>query len=77
MKKCINDKINNLRNGTGSQEELMKALAQIDQLGELTDDVKAAVNGGGLTGSGVGPIIGIPPTAGMWLPTPGDSVLRG
>ena len=48
MEKQINDKIKDLNDGAGNQQELMKALAQIDEDGQLTDDVLDAVSGGAL-----------------------------
>ena len=57
MGKQINDKVEDLRNDAANQEELMKSLAQIDEEGQLSDDVLDAVSGGrGIIG----------PTAGMW-----------
>lgn len=46
MEKPINNKIDALRNEAENQEELMKSLAQIDEEGQLTDDVLDAVSGG-------------------------------
>jgi DNA polymerase V len=59
-----------------SQEELMKSLAQIDEEGQLTDDVLDAVSGGtlGKIKIGSGPIIIEP--IGM-MPMPGDESLPG
>lgn len=57
MEKLMNSKIEDLRNDAVNQEELMKALAQIDEEGQLTDDVLDAVSGGRGT-------VGIPTTAG-------------
>ncbi len=49
MEKPINNKIDTLRNEAENQEELMKSLAQIDEEGQLTDDVLDAVSGGATT----------------------------
>lgn len=57
MEKPINSKIEGLRNDAANQEELMKSLAQIDEEGQLTDDVLDAVSGGR-------GIVGFPTTAG-------------
>lgn len=46
MEKPINSKVEDLRNDAANQEELMKSLAQIDEEGQLTDDVLDAVSGG-------------------------------
>lgn len=69
MEKQMNDKVNNLRNDAENQEELMKALAQIDEDGQLTDDVLDAVSGGGglsaiRLGTGIDPTMGVFPTNG-------------
>ena len=64
MEKQMNDKINDLRNDVENQEELMKALAQIDEEGQLTDDVLDAVSGGALSGIKLG--TGVDPTTGMF-----------
>ena len=53
MEKPINSKVEDLRNDAANQEELMKSLAQIDEEGQLTDDVLDAVSGGrGIIGIG-------------------------
>lgn len=71
MEKQINDKIKDLNNSAGSQEELMKALAQIDEEGQLTDDVLDAVSGGALSGVKLG--TGDQPMTGVWIsPIGGD-----
>jgi hypothetical protein len=74
MEKQINDKIKDLNEGAGSQEELMKSLAQIDEEGQLTDDVLDAVSGGTLGNIkfGAGDIIINPPTMGF-MTTGGDT----
>lgn len=46
MEKGIKDKVNVLRDGAGSQEEFMKKLAELDEKGQLTDEVLHLVNGG-------------------------------
>lgn len=46
MEKQINSKVEDLRNDAANQEELMKSLAQIDEEGQLSDDVLDAVSGG-------------------------------
>jgi hypothetical protein len=46
MEKSLNDKVKAINEGATSQEEQMKALAQIDEEGQLTDDVLDAVSGG-------------------------------
>lgn len=76
MEKPINNKIDTLRNEAESQEELMKSLAQIDEEGQLTDDVLDAVSGGtlGKIKIGSGPIIIEP--IGM-MPMPGVESLPG
>ncbi|MGF7217836.1 hypothetical protein GGR92_004013 [Spirosoma lacussanchae] len=63
MEKPINDKINDLRNEAANQEELMKSLAQIDEEGQLSDDVLDAVSGGALSGGKfiIGEPIGLMP----------------
>lgn len=48
MKKPLNSKIEDLRNDAPNQEELMKSLAQVDEEGQLSDDVLDAVSGGAL-----------------------------
>lgn len=63
MEKPINSKIEDLRNDATNQEELMKSLAQIDEEGQLTDDVLDAVSGGTLSKGDLKAIIG--PIAGM------------
>jgi hypothetical protein len=60
MEKSINNKIDTLRNEAENQEELMKSLAQIDEEGQLTDDVLDAVSGGTLRNIKIGPVIGEP-----------------
>ncbi|GAB3640267.1 hypothetical protein [Spirosoma arcticum] len=57
MEKPINSKIEDLRNDAVNQEELMKSLAQIDEEGQLTDDVLDAVSGGALGDFKLGKII--------------------
>jgi hypothetical protein len=70
MEKPINSKIEDLRNDAANQEELMKSLAQIDEEGQLTDDVLDAVSGGrGVAGIPI--IAGGMPTGGP-EPFPGD-----
>ncbi len=72
MGKPLNEKVKDLSEGAASQEELMKSLAQIDEEGQLTDDVLDDVSGGALgkgdlkaiIGNPISPI-GIPPTAGL------------
>ncbi|WP_019991405.1 hypothetical protein [Rudanella lutea] len=61
MEKPINNKIDTLRNEAETQEELMKSLAQIDEEGQLTDDVLDAVSGGDLSRGDLKAIIGIEP----------------
>lgn len=61
MEKPINSKVNDLRNEAENQEELMKGLAQIDEEGQLSDDVLDAVSGGAIGG-----VTGFPITTGMW-----------
>ena len=67
MEKQINSKIEDLRNDAANQEELMKSLAQIDEEGQLTDDVLDAVSGGALSRTKPGPLTPIIdlPTIGM------------
>lgn len=77
MEKQINSKVEDLRNDAANQEELMKSLAQIDEEGQLTDDVLDAVSGGTLGKGDLKAIIGIVgPIAGMVIqpvePFPGD-----
>ncbi len=69
MEKPINNKIDALRNEAENQEELMKSLAQIDEEGQLTDDVLDAVSGGGGTSTD---FFKIPITSGF-IGNPGDS----
>lgn len=71
MEKPMNDKINDLRSDVENQEELMKALAQIDEEGQLTDDVLDAVSGGALSGTKLG--TGVDPKTGMF-PTGGSTI---
>ncbi|WP_077922420.1 hypothetical protein [Spirosoma sp. 209] len=84
MEKPINDKVNDLRNDAPNQEELMKSLAQIDEEGQLSDDVLDAVSGGALgdfkVGNGkiiIGEPIGIMPIGLMPInePLPGSTTL--
>ncbi len=74
MEKHVNSKVEDLRNDAANQEELMKSLAQIDEEGQLTDDVLDAVSGGALGKGDLKAIIG--PIAGMVVqpvePFPGD-----
>ncbi len=76
MEKPINNKIDALRNEADSQEELMKSLAQIDEEGQLTDDVLDAVSGGTLRNIKFGPDIIIIEPIGM-MPMPGNEPLPG
>jgi hypothetical protein len=46
MEKSLNDKVKAINEGATSQEEQMKALAQIDEEGQLTDDVLDVISGG-------------------------------
>ncbi|MFD2934821.1 hypothetical protein [Spirosoma flavum] len=46
MEKEIKDKVNLLRSVAGNQDEFMKKLAELDEKGQLTDDVLNMVNGG-------------------------------
>lgn len=79
MEKPINNKIDTLRNEAENQEELMKSLAQIDEEGQLTDDVLDAVSGGTFRNIKIGPIIDEP--IGMMpigmMPMPGVEPLPG
>lgn len=73
MEKPINSKVNDLRNEAENQEELMKSLAQIDEEGQLTDDVLDAVSGGALSGFNLG--TGDQATTGVYiLPIGGDKL---
>jgi len=84
MEKPINDKVNDLRNDAPNQEELMKSLAQIDEEGQLSDDVLDAVSGGALSGGKliIGEPIGLMPIGIMPIgltpinePLPGTATL--
>ena len=66
MEKRIVDKIKALQGSVASQEEFMKQLAEIDENGQLTEEVQAAVNGGAGTVRLLLPIL--PPIMGMWNP---------
>lgn len=46
MEESIKDKIKVLQAGAADQEEFMKQLADVDENGQLTDDMLDAVNGG-------------------------------
>lgn len=84
MEKPINNKVEELRNDAANQEELMKSLAQIDEEGQLSDDVLDAVSGGTLgrikVGDGkiiIGEPIGIMPIGLMPInePLPGATTM--
>ncbi|QDK82383.1 hypothetical protein EXU85_28750 [Spirosoma sp. KCTC 42546] len=68
MKKGINDKIKTLQQANLSQEEFMKKLAEVDENGQLTNDLLEQVNGGIVLGKPISILIELP-TLGMWLPT--------
>ncbi|AQG80142.1 hypothetical protein [Spirosoma montaniterrae] len=81
MEKRIIDKINALKGKSASREELMRALAQIDENGQLTAEAQAAIDGGKSLPFEVSrwptPIL-IPPIAGMLPPRepfPGTDLL--
>ena len=67
MKKSINDKIKALQSGAANQEEFMKNLAELDEKGQLTEDLLNQVNGGATSGK-TSPLIDLP-TLGLWVPT--------
>ncbi|WP_338870754.1 hypothetical protein WBJ53_23590 [Spirosoma sp. SC4-14] len=46
MKKQINTKVKALQDGASSQEEFMKQLANLDEAGQLTDDLQQKIDGG-------------------------------
>ncbi|WP_148562525.1 hypothetical protein [Spirosoma radiotolerans] len=46
MKEEIKDKVKQLREVSGNQEEFMKKLAELDEEGQATDDALNMVNGG-------------------------------
>lgn len=65
MEESIKDKIKVLQTGAADQDEFMKQLAEVDENGQLTDDMLDAVNGGvGFTKPT------IEPTMGMMVPEP-------
>lgn len=65
MANSINDKIKALQNDAENQAESMKKLAEVDEEGQLTDDMLEQISGG--TGK-FGPLIGVP-TMGAMMPT--------
>ena len=46
MENSINNKVKALENGAENQEEFMKKLAEVDEEGQLTDDVLEQISGG-------------------------------
>ena len=68
MKNSINDKVKALENGAENQEEFMKNLAEVDEEGQLTDEVMEQISGG-TDPNKFGALIGIP-TMGIMTPDP-------
>lgn len=66
MENRITDKIKALQNGTTSQEEFMKKLAELDEKGHLSQDLLDQVNGGA---SITKPTLIDTPVLGIWFPT--------
>ncbi|MFD2934820.1 hypothetical protein [Spirosoma flavum] len=66
MKKSMNNKIKALQSKVENQAEFMKKLAELDEKGQLTQDVLDQVNGGSAI-SIKKPIIDLP-VLGIWLP---------
>ncbi|GAB3782230.1 hypothetical protein GCM10028818_37660 [Spirosoma horti] len=66
MKKSMNNKIKALQNKVENQAEFMKKLAELDEKGQLTQDVLDQVNGGAPLGA-KSPIIDLP-VLGIWFP---------
>lgn len=59
MKNSINDKVNALKKDAENQEEFMEKLAEIDEEGQLTDDVLEQISGGADPGK-ISALIDIP-----------------
>ena len=53
MKESINDKVKELQDGAENQAEFMKKLAEVDEEGQLTDDMLEQISGG------FGPLAGV------------------
>ncbi|AKD58212.1 hypothetical protein [Spirosoma radiotolerans] len=66
MKKSMNNKIKALQSKVENQAEFMKKLAELDEKGQLTQDVLDQVNGGAPMNI-KSPIIDLP-VLGIWLP---------
>ena len=66
MKESINDKVKELQDGAENQAEFMKKLAEVDEEGQLTDDMLEQISGGAGIGK-VGPLTDIG-TTGMTTP---------
>jgi len=68
MANSINDKIKALQNDAENQAESMKKLAEVDEEGQLTDDMLEQISGGAGKFS---PLIGVP-VMGALMPTSPD-----
>ncbi len=68
MKNSINNKVKALENGAENQEEFMKNLAEVDEEGQLTDEVLEQISGGANPDK-IGALIRVPPM-GMMTPDP-------
>lgn len=62
----MNNTVKNLRNGVESQAEFMKKLAELDEKGQLTQDMLDQVNGGASI-KVISPIIDLP-VLGIFIP---------
>ncbi|GAA4043625.1 hypothetical protein GCM10022409_32040 [Hymenobacter glaciei] len=66
MKNSLNNKIKALKEDAGNQDEFMEKLAEIDEEGQLTDDVLEQISGGA-DPIKIGALID-PPVLGMFTP---------
>ena len=68
MKNSINNKVKALKEDAENQDEFMEKLAEIDEEGQLTDDMLEQISGGATAGI-ISPLIGTP-TLGMVTQNP-------
>jgi len=68
MKNSINNKVKALENGAENQEEFMKNLAEVDEEGQLTDEVLEQISGGANPDK-IGVLFGVS-TMGVTMPDP-------
>jgi len=66
MKNSINNKVEALKKDAENQDEFMQKLAEVDEEGQLTDDVLEQISGGADPAI-IGVLIGTP-TLGMMTP---------